>query len=133
MSGKGSGILNKLIVALLFLASIAFFAEADNVDVYVLPGMIFAAAGFVLALRKERRPAAELEPVLTQRLAELSENISAVHGDLAVMQERIDRLTEERDFMRQLAQPAVPRAQVPVRPLEVPAPPYGPELARPDR
>ncbi len=131
MAGKGSEILNKLIIALLFLASIGFFAGADRTDIYVLPGILFAAGGFVLALRRDRR-VVELEPEVERRLAQLTENLAATHSELVSTQERLDRLTDEQDFMRQLAGRAAP-ARIPqplARPLEVPAQPP-PELAGP--
>ncbi len=132
MAGKGSDILNKVIVALLFVASIGFFANADHTDIYVLPGILFAAGGFVLALRRDRR-VVELEPEVEGRLKQLTENLAATHSELVATQERLERLTEEQDFMRQLGAraPAARPAEPAARPLEMPASPRTPELSAP--
>ncbi len=132
MAGKGSDILGKLIVALLFAASIGFFANIDHTPIYIVPGILFAAAGFVLALRRDRRPVAELDPGLERRLAELTENLSATHAELLTTQERLERLTDEQEFMRQLTgRPAMRVAEPAVRPAEMPAQPRAPELTAP--
>ncbi len=132
MAGKGSDILQKLIVAGLFLASVVFFANADNHDIYVLPGILFAAGGFVLALRRDRH-VVELEPEVERRLAQLTENLAATHSELVATQERLERLTDEQDFMRQLAgRSGAPRLAEPaLRPQEVPAPPRASQPASP--
>ncbi len=131
---KGSDILNKLIAAGLLLASILFFAAIDENDKYIVPGMLFAIAGlavFLLALRRDARPAAD--PELERRLVELSERVAAGQAELGAVQDHLERLTQEQDFMRQLAgrSPAARVAQPLSRPPEVPTPPTAPELRAP--
>ncbi len=124
MSGKGSEILNKLIAAGMIIASVAFFSDIGHMAVNIVPGVLFGAGGFVLALRRERR-VVELEPGVESRLTQLTENLAATHSELVATQERLERLTEEQDFMRQLAgRPAVTRVSAPAaRPLEMPPQP----------
>ena len=103
MSGKGSEILNKVIGAALMVASAGFFADVQHAPLYLLPGVLFGAGGFVLALRRDRREGLELEA--QRRLDRLTEGLAATQQELGAMQERLDRLGEERDFMRQLGSP----------------------------
>ncbi len=107
MTIKGSEILNKLIGAGLLVASMGFFADVGHTAEYFVPGLIFAAGGFLLALRRDRRPAVELEG--QQRLDQLAEGLAATQAEVSGLQERLDRLADERDFMRQLG-PAGVRA-----------------------
>ena len=133
MAGKGSDILNKLISAGLLLASIIFFANMEHTDSYIVPGFLFGAAGLVtfwLSMRRESRPAAD--PELERRVVALSERLAATQGDLGSVQERLERLTDEHEFMRQLAgRPQPARSIEPVRPVEMPAQPRAPELTAP--
>lgn len=133
---KGSDILNKLIAAGLLLASIIFFGNMDRTDEYVVPGFLFAMAGLVifwLSMRRDARPVAD--PELERRVVELSERLAATQGELGGALERLDRLTDEHEFMRQLAgrAPAARIAQPVSRPPEVPAQPAAPELSGPPR
>ncbi len=133
MSGKASEILNKLIAAGMIVASMGFFSDINHMAIYIVPGVLFGAGGFVLALRRDRRPVTELEPGLDRRLAELTENLAATRSELIATQERLDRLNDEQDFMRQLAgRPASPRIAEPLaRPAEMPGAPRTPELTTP--
>ncbi len=123
---KGSDIANKLIVAGLLFASMLFFANLGENGKFVVPGMLFAVAGLLglwLTSRREARPAVDLE--LERRLVELSERLAASQAELGTVEERLDRLTQEQDFMRQLAgRSQAPRLAEPaLRPQEMPAPP----------
>ncbi len=129
---KGSDVLNKVIAAGLLLASILFFANIEETDKFIVPGLLFAVAGlltFWLASRREARPPADLE--LERRVVELSERLAAGQAELGTVQERLERLTQEQDFMRQLAgRPALTRvADAVARPAEMPVPPRAPELS----
>jgi uncharacterized coiled-coil protein SlyX len=102
---KPTEIVNKVLGAGLLVASIAF-ATHMNMPAYALPALAFGAGGFWLVARREKRSAAELE--VQQRLDKLSEVVAAIQHELAGTQERLDRLSEERDFMRQLTVPPIP-------------------------
>ncbi len=133
---KGSDIANKLIVAGLLFASMLFFANIQETDDFIVPGVLFAIAGLVgfwLISRREARPAADLD--LERRVVELSERLAASQAELGTVEERLERLTQEQDFMRQLAgRQAVPRVPAPLaRPAEVPPQPVAPELSPPPR
>ncbi len=129
---KGSEILNKLIAAGMMVASMGFFSDINHMAIYIVPGVLFGAGGFVLALRRDRR-VIELEPGLERRLAERTDHLGATRSELIATQERLDRLTDEQDFMRQLAgRPPAPRAAEPLaRPAEMPGVPRTPELTAP--
>ncbi len=103
MTIKGSEILNKLMGSGLLLASVAFFTDIGHTPEFILPGLLFGAGGFLLALKRDRRPATELEA--QQRLDQLTEGLAATQAELGGLQDRLDRLADERDFMRQLAPP----------------------------
>ncbi len=133
---KGSDILNKVIAAGLLFASILFFANIEETDKFIVPGMLFAAAGLVafwLASRREGRPAPD--PELERRVVELSERLAANQAELGAVQEHLERLTQEQDFMRQLAgRPAAARLPEPaLRPQEMPITPRASELTPPTR
>ncbi len=133
---KGSDVLNKVIAAGLLLASILFFANIEATDEFIVPGLLFAVAGlltFWLTSRREARPTADLE--LERRVVELSERLAANQTELGTVQEHLERLTQEHDFMRQLAgrTPAPRQAEPMLRPPEMPAPPHAPELNAPPR
>ena len=117
---KGSEILNKLIGAGLMLASVAFFTEIGHTPEFILPGLLFGAGGFLLALKRDRPVGLDLEA--QQRLDRLTEGVTATQQELAAMQERLDRLSDERDFMRQLRSPAGARNTGDALPAGVPAP-----------
>lgn len=110
MTFKPTEIINKLLGAGLLVASIAF-ATHMNMPAYAVPALAFGAGGFWLVARRERRGAAELE--VLQRLDRLSEAVAATQHELAGTQERVDRLSEERDFMRQLTVPPISLAARP--------------------
>jgi len=103
---KVTEILNKVMGAGLLVASMSFFSMIDRAPEVILPGLLFGVSGLYLAARRDRRVAAELE--LQQRVAQLAESLSATQLELSATQERLDRLTDERDFMRQLAPPSAP-------------------------
>ncbi len=113
---KGSEIVNKLLAAGMIVASMGFFSDIGHVNEYIIPGLLFGAGGFFLALRRERKAAAELE--LQQRVDQLAEGLAATQAEVSAAQVELERLREERDFMRQL----VP---------SVAAPPSSPPLPNP--
>jgi uncharacterized coiled-coil protein SlyX len=110
---KSTEILNKLPGAGLLIASIAF-ATHMNMPAYALPALAFGAGGFWLVVRREKRGGAELE--VLQRLDQLSEAVAATQHELTSTQERLDRLSDERDFMRQLTVPPVSVARPAIAP-----------------
>ncbi len=129
---KGSDIISKLIGAGSMVASMSFFAYIGSVHEFLLPGLLFGASGLWLVVRRgSPRPGTDLEA--QQRFAQLSESLAATQAELAATQERLERLTEERDFMRQLGRPAVPQLtpDVTPRPVEMPLPPRPPEFVPP--
>lgn len=132
MTVKGSDILNKLLAAGMLIASMSFFAGMPHTDEFVIPGLLFGAGGFWLASRRGR-PAVERDPGLEGRLTQLSDGLAATQAELIAMQQQLERVTEEQDFMRQLAgrSPATRVAEPAVRPLEMPAPPRASEVAPP--
>ncbi len=106
MSDKWNWIVNKVIGAGMLLTSIPFLAHAQPgllvQPVNLITGALFAGGGLWLVARREKKPAAaELD--VQQRLQRLTEGMAATQGEIVAMQERLERLTEERDFMRQLA------------------------------
>ena len=101
---KASEIINKVMGAGMIIASVSFFAYLPGNAPYIIPGLIFGAGGFLLALKRDRHPPADLQA--QQRVEELAESLAATQLELTSAQERLDRLEEERDFMRQLAAPA---------------------------
>ncbi len=115
MTIKGSEIVNKLIGSGLLLASVAFFSENGPLAAHLIPGLLFAAGGFLMVLRRGR---VGLDLEAQQRLDRLTEGLTATQQELGAVQERLDRLGEERDFMRQLGSPParelVPGAGSPV-------------------
>jgi hypothetical protein len=117
---KTGDILNKLMGAGLMLASVAFFADIGHTAAFIIPGLLFGAGGFLLALKRDRHPTADLQ--LQQRLEQLAESLAGTQLELTAAQERLDRLSDERDFMRQLAAPAQRSAATPPTPAEVPQP-----------
>lgn len=122
MTLKGSDIFNKLIAAGMVLASIGFFSDIGHTTEFIIPGLLFGAGGFFLALRRDRQSTAELE--LHQRVEQLAEDLAATRAELGTAQERLDRLGEERDFMRQL----VPSPVLPPAPVVVPPNPVAAQL-----
>lgn len=111
MSIKFRDIGNKLLGAGMLLASVGFFANMPTAEPYLVPGILFGAGGFWLAVRREKRQESELPPA--QPLQQLSEGLTALHSELVATQERLERLEEERDFMRQLAAPSRPTVPTP--------------------
>ncbi len=106
MSDKWNWIVNKVVGAGMLLVSIPFLAHAQVgallQPVQILSGALFAGGGLWLVARREKKlPAAELD--VQQRLQQLTEGMASTQGEIVAMQERLERLTEERDFMRQLA------------------------------
>ncbi|HEX9109026.1 MAG TPA: hypothetical protein VF832_17385 [Longimicrobiales bacterium] len=104
---KGSEILNKLLGGGLAVASIAFFTQTlgsfGSPEAFV-PALLFGGAGVWLIARREKRAGPDLEA--QQRLDQLAESLVATQNELAGMHEQLERLAEERDFMRQLASSA---------------------------
>lgn len=118
---KGNEILSRLIGAGSMFASMIFFGQMGGTHEYLLPGIFFGVSGLFMVIRRgDQRPA--LPDVETQqRLSQLSEGLAATQQEVAAAQERLDRLTEERDFLRQLATPARGRPGVEAaRPAELP-------------
>lgn len=132
MSAKGTEILNKLIGAGLMVASVAFFAESGPLVSSILPGLLFGGSGLWLAVRRDRHPVAD--PDLPQRVTQLAEGLAATQLELSATQERLERLSDEQDFMRQLSTPParVPREIPPRLPVEMPPRAAGPAAGQAD-
>ena len=103
---KGNEILSRLIGAGSMFASMIFFGQMGGTHEYLLPGIFFGVSGLFMVIRRgDQRPA--LPDVETQqRLRQLAEGLATTQQEMAATQERLDRLSEERDFMRQLARPS---------------------------
>ncbi len=126
---KGSEILSRIIGAGSMFASMIFFGQMGNTHEYLLPGIFFGASGLWMVIRRGERRSALPEPEVQYRLAQLQEGLASNQQELAAIQEQVNRLTEERDFLRQLATP--PRVRTPAeaaRPADVPAPPRAAQL-----
>ena len=124
---RASEIINKVLGAGMSLASMGFFVEAFSGSFAhvgaVIPGLLFGAGGFWLIARRES--AAALEPQVQQRMERLADAVTTVQNELNAMQDKVERLSDEHDFMRQLAAPAGPAAsRIPLAadPAKAPAP-----------
>ncbi len=129
---RGSEIVSKLIGAGSMVASMSFFAYIGSVHQFLIPGLLFGASGLWLVVRRGGQPpAADLET--QRRLSQLSDSLAATQAELAATQDRLERLTDEQEFMRQLTgRPQAPRVAEPApRPLELPAQPRTPEVTAP--
>ncbi|HEX9105882.1 MAG TPA: hypothetical protein VF832_01610 [Longimicrobiales bacterium] len=103
MSNKVSEVLSRIIGGGLLLGSVGFLSHAMHTPEYLVSGLVFFGGGFWLAARRDSSAAAELEA--QQHIARLDESVTATQAELAAMQERLERLALEHDFMRQLAAP----------------------------
>ena len=126
---KGSEILSRVVGAGSIFGSMLFFTNIGSVHEFVLPGIFFGASGLWLVIRRVERHAALPDAESQYRLAQLAEGLAGTQQEVAAMQERLDRVNEERDFLRQLATPLRVRPAVePPPPRDVPAAPHAPEL-----
>ncbi len=104
MSKKIGVIANKLIGAGSLVAAMPFLAhvyESFFNPANLLAGLLFAGGGLWLVGRRERAAGPDLETL--QQLQRLTDGMAATQAELTTMQERLDQLTEESDFLRQLA------------------------------
>ncbi len=111
---RATDIINKLLGAGMSLASIGFFIasfEHGGAAVAILPAVLFCGGGFWLIARRESPP--PLQPEVQQRMERLAEVVATMQNELAATQERVERLSEEHDFMRQLATPTGRAAGLP--------------------
>ena len=102
---KGSEILSRIIGAGSMFASMIFFGQMGGTHEYLLPGIFFGVSGLFMVIRRGERQVALPDPETQHRLAQLAEGLTATQQELAATQERLERLNEERDFLRQLATP----------------------------
>lgn len=111
MTIKGSDIFNKIMGAGLMLGSMAFFSDIGVQHEFLFPGVLFGVAGVFFATRREKRAALQAEE--QRRLDQLAEGLAATQQELTAVMERLDRISDERDFMRQLAAPEPTRRVAP--------------------
>ncbi len=106
MTFKASDIVNKLVGSGLVVASIGFLSHFVRQPELMFPGLLFGVPGLWLLVRRERASGADV--ALQGRLEQLTDELASTRADLSAAQERLDRLGEERDFMRQLTSVPMP-------------------------
>jgi len=113
VSNKVSEVLSRIIGGGLLLGSVGFLSHAMHNPEYLVSGLVFFGGGFWLAARRDRSGVAELEA--QQQMARLTDTVHSTQAELAAVQERLERLTVEHDFMRQLgaAGSSAPHAAAP--------------------
>ena len=89
-------VINKLVGTVMIFGCVPLFM----MDMF-FPALFLGIGGLSLLGHKDR--AAVSDPKLAKQLAELNERLAAIQIDLAGTQKTVGELTEERDFMRQLA------------------------------
>jgi hypothetical protein len=89
----GSGMLT-LSVAFMTLGGLGVFNQA------MIPGLFFGIAGTALLTRRDKTAALPTE--VDDRLARLEAAVASTQQDLALAQDELHQINEERNFLRQL-------------------------------
>lgn len=102
---KTSDLLNKVagIGLLSFSAALGILSSLSVISDALIPGLFFGISGLVLLTRRDQT-SASLPSDIVQRLERIEQTMIAQQQDLTIAQDELRKLTEEREFLRQLKQ-----------------------------